>query len=198
MKHLDSPDTEWFVVRSEDSGAWEAGMDSSAACGGAGAQKIDQSIAYMREHLNQPLQVAKLAALVNVSASHYFALFKRRTGCAPIDFFIRLRMRQACRLLSGTLLSVKEVAAALGYEDPFYFSRMFKSVVQVAPSEYRLLTQGTDSVQALRAAPLTATLGADGRGRRSPFSACKARPAPANAQSSDVSELAPACAAVGA
>jgi transcriptional regulator GlxA family with amidase domain len=101
------------------------------------ARRIEQSISYMMHHLSEPLQVARLAALANISPSHFFALFKRRTGCAPIDFFIRLRMRQACRLLDGTSLNVKEVAAALGYEDPFYFSRTFKSVNRVAPSEYR-------------------------------------------------------------
>jgi hypothetical protein len=51
-------------------------------------------------------------------------------------------MQHACRLLDETGLSVKEVAAALGYDDPFYFSRIFKSVNRVAPSEYRLLKNG--------------------------------------------------------
>jgi transcriptional regulator GlxA family with amidase domain len=104
-------------------------------------QKVEESIAYMREHLDRPLQVAALAALANVSPSHFFALFKRRTGCAPIDFFTRLRMDRARRLLEATSLRVKEVATALGYEDQFYFSRVFKSVNNLAPSEYRLSHQ---------------------------------------------------------
>jgi AraC-like DNA-binding protein len=96
----------------------------------------------MLRHLDEPLQVATLAARASVSPSHFFALFKRRIGCAPIDYFIRLRMQHACRLLDETMLSVKEVAATLGYDDPFYFSRVFKSVNRVAPSEYRLLNNG--------------------------------------------------------
>jgi transcriptional regulator GlxA family with amidase domain len=99
--------------------------------------KIEDCIAYMVEHINQPTQVATLAALANVSLSHFFALFKQRTGCAPMDYFTRLRMRHACRLLDTSSASVKEVAAALGYDDPFYFSRVFKSVNHVAPSKYR-------------------------------------------------------------
>jgi transcriptional regulator GlxA family with amidase domain len=101
------------------------------------ARKIEQSIAYMRQHLNQPLQVATLAATVNVSPSHFFALFKRWSGCSPIDYFIRLRMQRARRLLEQTSLSVKEIASEMGYNDPFYFSRAFKSVYQMAPSDYR-------------------------------------------------------------
>jgi len=101
------------------------------------AGRISRSIAYMVEHLNQPLQVSTLAAQASVSTSHYFALFKRHMGTAPIDFFIRLRMNHARDLLDSTRSSIKEIAATMGYDDPFYFSRVFKSVHQVAPAEYR-------------------------------------------------------------
>jgi len=112
------------------------------SCESEAFRKIEESIAYMLRHLDEPLQVATLAARASISPSHFFALFKRQIGCAPIDYFIRLRMQEACRLLDQTSLSVKEVAATLGYDDPFYFSRIFKSVNQVAPSEYRLLKNG--------------------------------------------------------
>jgi AraC-like DNA-binding protein len=104
-------------------------------------RKIEQSISYMLQHVNQPLQVATLAAAVNVSASHYSALFKRWTGSPPIDYFIQLRMRHACQLFDYTSLNVKEVAAALGYDDPFYFSRTFKAINRIAPSEYRVMSK---------------------------------------------------------
>jgi AraC-like DNA-binding protein len=100
-------------------------------------RRIEQSIAYMQQHLDKPLHVSTLATLANVSPSYYTVLFKRQTGSAPIDYFIRLRMQHACHLLEATSFSVKEVAAALGYDDPFYFSRIFKSVNEVAPSWYR-------------------------------------------------------------
>jgi AraC-like DNA-binding protein len=111
-------------------------------CESEAVRKIEQSIAYMLRHLDEPLQVATLAARASISPSHFFALFKRQIGCAPIDYFIRLRMQHACRLLDETMLSVKEVSAMLGYADPFYFSRIFKSVNHIAPSEYRLLKNG--------------------------------------------------------
>jgi len=109
------------------------GRDASATAG-----KVERSIAYMMEHLHEPLQVATLAATANTSQSHFFALFKRQTGMPPICYFIRLRMRRACELLQDESIHVKEVAASLGYDDPFYFSRLFKSVNRVAPSEYRM------------------------------------------------------------
>ncbi|MGH7941549.1 MAG: helix-turn-helix domain-containing protein [Limisphaerales bacterium] len=101
------------------------------------AGRVGRSIAYMVQHLNQPLQVSTLAAQASVSTSHFFALFKRQMGAAPMDFFIRLRMNHARELLDSTRSSVKEIAATMGYDDPFYFSRVFKSVHRVAPAEYR-------------------------------------------------------------
>jgi transcriptional regulator GlxA family with amidase domain len=104
---------------------------------GGARQKVERSIAYMEQHVNQPLQVATLAAQANVSPSHFFALFKQLKGCPPMDYFTRLRMRHAREMLDTTSASVKEVAAALGYDDPFYFSRVFKSIHKVPPSRYR-------------------------------------------------------------
>src|SRR5437667_10163212 len=84
-------------------------------------RKIALTIGYMKGSLNQPLQVPTLARLANISLSHFFAVFKKRTGLAPKDFFIRLRIQRACEILEATDLCVKEVAAELGYDDAFYF-----------------------------------------------------------------------------
>ena len=97
------------------------------------ARKIEPSLKHMLEHLAEPLRVSKLSALSGVSNSYFFSLFKSATGRAPIDFFIHLRMRRACELLRDRKLNIKEVAFLLGYDDPFYFSRLFKSVIGMAP-----------------------------------------------------------------
>jgi AraC-like DNA-binding protein len=99
--------------------------------------KIQRSIAYMKQHLSEPLRAATLASVATMSLPHYFALFKQRIGSTPIDYFIKLRMEQARHLLAETTWSIKEVAAVLGYEDPLYFSRVFKSVTRATPSDYR-------------------------------------------------------------
>lgn len=100
-------------------------------------RRIALTVGYMRERLNQALRVPKLAQMVGVSQSHFFAVFKKQTGFAPMDLFTRMRMERACELLDSTPLNIKEIAAALGYDDQFYFSRVFKSVKQISPSEYR-------------------------------------------------------------
>lgn len=105
-------------------------------------QKINRTLAYMKAHLGQPLLLDKLAALANLSRSRYAALFKEQTGFAPIDYFNRLRMHRACQLLDTTGSSVKSIATQLGYEDPLYFSRVFRSVTEKSPMEYRRQHKG--------------------------------------------------------
>ena len=98
-------------------------------------RKINESIGYMVRHLDKPLRVSTLATEVHISLSHFFCLFKRHAGSTPLDYFIRLRMRRARRLLEDTEMSVKAIAYTLGYDDPFYFSRIFKSFNGIAPSQ---------------------------------------------------------------
>jgi AraC-like DNA-binding protein len=101
------------------------------------AGRVGRTIEYMKEHLNEPLRAATLAAVAKMSLPHYFAQFKRVVGGSPIDYLIKLRMEHARRLLAETSWSVKEVAVSLGYDDPLYFSRVFKSINQSAPSDFR-------------------------------------------------------------
>lgn len=106
------------------------------------AQKVAESITYMKQHLDQHATAASFAALANLSESHYRSLFKRQIGYAPVDYFIRLRMHKACQLLDTTRLNVKQIASTVGYEDPLYFSRVFKSVMELTPTQYRLINKG--------------------------------------------------------
>jgi AraC-like DNA-binding protein len=105
-------------------------------------QKITHTLAYMKQHLDQPLQLDALAALASLSRSRYAALFKEQTGFAPMDYFNRLRMHRACQLLDTTDLNVKTIAGRLGYQDPLYFSRVFRSITEISPMEYRRTHKG--------------------------------------------------------
>lgn len=100
-------------------------------------EKVGQSIVFMSEHLDQPLRVSDLAALVNVSPAHFSVLFRLATGSSPRDYLHLLRLHRACRLLCESRMSLKEIAARLGYQDPFHFSRQFKSLQGISPSRYR-------------------------------------------------------------
>src|ERR1041385_2597899 len=100
-------------------------------------QRVQPSINYMLRNLDQPLRVSTLSAVVGISTPHFFSLFRSATGYTPIDFLNRLRIERACELLGNRNLRIKEIADSLGYRDQFYFSRVFKSVIGVAPRVYR-------------------------------------------------------------
>ena len=64
-------------------------------------------------------------------------LFKDRTGFAPIDYFLHMKVQKATQLLDFTEKTVKEIAAELGFDDPYYFSRLFKKIMSYSPTEFR-------------------------------------------------------------
>ncbi len=122
--------------------AFAAAADRQGPPGESLDQRLERVIDTMRRRLGDRLSVPELSAEAQLSPSHFSAVFKRRTGFAPLDFFIRLKMQRACRLLDSTGLPVKAIAAEVGFEDPLYFSRCFRRVHECSPSEYRAARKG--------------------------------------------------------
>ena len=104
--------------------------------------RLEQVIDTMHRRIGDRLSLAELAAEAQLSLSYFSAVFKKKTGFAPLDFFIRLKMQRACHLLDSTGLPVKAIAADLGFEDPLYFSRCFHRVHACSPSRYREARKG--------------------------------------------------------
>ncbi len=99
--------------------------------------QIAKSVEFMKGHLSEQLTVSTLAALVNLSRSHYTTLFRRVTGYAPVSYLNHLRMQRAVQLLNGTDLPIKQISDQLGYSEQFYFSRAFSKMHNHSPSEHR-------------------------------------------------------------
>ena len=110
-------------------------------------RRIEISLSYMLQNLDKPIHISTLGKLAGVSTSYFSYLFKCATGDSPNHFLIRVRMRRGCELLRETDLSVKEVAGLLGYLDPLYFSRVFKLVIGIPPTKYRVMTSGSDNIE---------------------------------------------------
>jgi AraC-like DNA-binding protein len=100
---------------------------------------INDAILYMQSELHQQLSVEDMALKQNLSASHFSNLFRKATGMAPLDYFIHLKLQKACMLLFSSDITIKKVAAEIGYNDPYYFSRLFKKYMKVSPEQYRAL-----------------------------------------------------------
>lgn len=98
---------------------------------------IDKSIEYMKANINKRLSTDEIARLFQYSSSHFTAIFKKKTGLSPIDYFINMKIHYACQMLSQSDLKIKEIADKVGYDDPYYFSRLFKQIMSKSPKEYR-------------------------------------------------------------
>ncbi|WP_347839778.1 AraC family transcriptional regulator [uncultured Draconibacterium sp.] len=98
---------------------------------------LKKVIGYMKNNLSNNIRMADLATICNCSSSNIYKLFKQNLDSAPQDFFIHLKMERARKYLMQTNLKVKEIAARLGYDDPYYFSRIFRKHIGLSPANYR-------------------------------------------------------------
>ncbi len=105
----------------------------------SGNFKLEQVHALMQQNINGRLSLEELASSVNMSKYHFAKEYKRRTGASPISRFIDLKMKRACYLLDIEDRNISEISYMLGYDNPYYFSRIFKKVTGYSPREYRNL-----------------------------------------------------------
>ncbi len=103
--------------------------------------KISKIISFMKDNVNQNFQIKAFAEAANYSVTRFSQLFKARTGYAPMQYFLHLKIQNACQYLSFSKMNVKEIAQTLGFNDPYYFSRIFKSITKKSPLNYRKLNR---------------------------------------------------------
>ncbi|AZN43908.1 helix-turn-helix transcriptional regulator [Paenibacillus albus] len=87
-----------------------------------------------------------LAERYNLSSGFFAVQFRKQIGVSPIDYLLRFRIRRATELLLTKRYSVRDAAKAVGYSDPYYFSRMFKKHIGVAPSQISVHTLLASSI----------------------------------------------------
>ena len=98
---------------------------------------IGESITYMKANIDKIKTIEELAGHLKFSGSHYSSLFRNKTGKSPIEYFIKLKVQYACQLLSQSNLRISDIAEKVGYEDTFYFSRVFKKITGKSPRDYK-------------------------------------------------------------
>ena len=101
------------------------------------SSRLARSLEYLHDHYREDIDEEHLAALEHLSVSRYRCLFKSVTGLPLHGYLTDLRLRHACVLLGQTGLSVRQVAAAVGYADGHYFSRLFRKRFGVPPKSLR-------------------------------------------------------------
>ncbi len=114
-----------------------AKQDQSAAAFGALDERLMAAVKYIADHLDRPVSLAELARCSRLSPSRLSHLFSARFGKSIIRWRDEQRVHLASQLLRLSNRSVKEIAAEVGYEDPLYFSRVFRRQLGLSPKAFR-------------------------------------------------------------
>jgi len=109
----------------------------------AGGNLIDRRVKLViklveQQYARNDPTLSKMAKQVGLSIWYLPRLFKRNTGLSFGEYLRNLRLKNAERLLQDTTLSIKEIAAAVGYKYVSDFDHHFKSVYGICPGEYRI------------------------------------------------------------
>jgi AraC-like DNA-binding protein len=113
---------------------------ATAAADGAGErgiahQQIEQAMRYLTLQYYQPISIGQMAREMGYHRTHFCKLFKQIAGLSPYQYLTKVRMNQSALLLQESL-TIQQVASAVGYHDPLYFSKQFRKYFGVPPSRY--------------------------------------------------------------
>ncbi|GHA34478.1 AraC family transcriptional regulator [Devosia pacifica] len=98
---------------------------------------IARVVAYVEEDVTRPMHVERLAAIAQMSRSHFVRQFSAATGLGPAAFVFSARIERVQRLLLATDLSVGDIAAATGFANANYLAKSFRRAEGKSPLEYR-------------------------------------------------------------
>jgi len=99
--------------------------------------EIAKSIMFIHDNYNTDIKISELADMEGLSESHYRVRFKQTFGTSPGSYIIDRRINAAVTMLENTNNPVYEISAAVGYDDAYYFERVFKARKGVPPGRYR-------------------------------------------------------------
>jgi|GEM_PF-777296 len=104
--------------------------------------EIETIIRTIHEQISMPLKVNELASQVGFTVNYLSILFKRETGETITDYIARVRMKKAREMLKNPEMKIYEISELTGYADPNHFSRSFKQIEGMYPTEFRKLYLG--------------------------------------------------------
>lgn len=102
---------------------------------------ITEAKRYIQQHYQEALRLEEVSRLVGFNTTYFSVLFKNETGQNFMDYLTELRINKSKELLCSNAGSIQDVAEQVGYRDLKYFSRLFKKITGVSPSDYRKLYQ---------------------------------------------------------
>lgn len=109
--------------------------------------RVERMRQYLVQHLEEPTDLKNLARVAEVSRAYAGTLFHKQTGTTVQNYANALRVRKAQALLSDSSETLAEIAEQCGFDDVFYFSKVFKKHTRHSPSTFRRLSIPKSSEQ---------------------------------------------------
>jgi AraC family transcriptional regulator len=109
--------------------------------GGLSRQQFQRVRTYIADHLDQPLLLADLAALVHMAPYHFLRVFRQSTGLPPHQYVLARRLERAQALLKDSLLPITTIAFRVGFRTPSHFTQHFHRQTGLTPTAYRRTMQ---------------------------------------------------------
>ena len=103
----------------------------------SGDNLIDNVVYYLKNNIYSKVEISNLCENFGYSKSHIFKKFKQKTGQTIIDCFTHLKIDEAKRLLRKKENNISQVSSLLAFDNPNYFSKVFKKITGVSPSKYK-------------------------------------------------------------
>ncbi|MBQ7344786.1 MAG: helix-turn-helix transcriptional regulator [Oscillospiraceae bacterium] len=100
-------------------------------------EEMEHARRYFNEHYNEPINIEEYARSRGMSVSWFLRNFKQVTMKSPMQYILTIRINNAVSLLETTDYNVTEISTIIGYENPLYFSRIFRKQKGVSPSDFR-------------------------------------------------------------
>lgn len=98
---------------------------------------VNRAREYVEEYYAEELTLQRVADEVGISSSYLSTLFSQQLGCGFVDYLNKIRIDHACDYLKQHYFKTYEIAYKVGYRDEKYFSRVFKKITGMSPSEYK-------------------------------------------------------------
>lgn len=98
---------------------------------------LENVISYMVDNLDKNLTLEDLSKFSNVSKYHFLRVFKLKTGYPPLEYYTRLKIQKSCELLELSDLKIYQISFYLGFQNPYYFSNVFRKIIGKSPQQYR-------------------------------------------------------------
>lgn len=110
-------------------------------------EAVIKAVNYIRKNYHdKEISLRKVASEAALSHYYFSHIFKNELKITFIDYLTKVRMEAAAKLLKNRNLNINQIAYAVGYQDPNYFSKVFKKVIKTSPVDYRhnLLKKGVE------------------------------------------------------